>query len=102
MDEYYSSPVMLTGPAGSSSPSIPEPFGLAEPWMGRPVQPTCNTIVFAAAMKRTWRTTVVGLTPPESPSANWHSRREVNEGWCCTFVARGAYEAANRPGNEAQ
>jgi ABC-type phosphonate transport system ATPase subunit len=37
-----------------------------------------------------WRTTVGGLTPPASPSANGHPRRDLRAGWCCTFVARGA------------
>jgi hypothetical protein len=28
--------------------------------------------------------------------------RDTHSGWCCTLVARGAYEAAGRPRNEAQ
>jgi hypothetical protein len=35
-------------------------------------------------------------------STNGHSLRDMSAGWCCTFVARGAYEAAGRPSNEAQ
>jgi hypothetical protein len=44
----------------------------------------------------------VRSSSPAAARTNEHSRRDVSEGWCCTFVARGANEAAGAPGNKAQ
>ncbi|MDQ2846109.1 MAG: hypothetical protein M3Y77_07120 [Actinomycetota bacterium] len=54
IDDHYGSRVVLTEPCESSSPSIRGGFSSVEPWMQRPVQPTCNTTVAAASSYTTW------------------------------------------------
>lgn len=81
-----------------SSPSICGSLSFAEARLRRPVQPTCNTVVVAATIKTTWRTTDVRATPSTSAGTKGHSQRGMCSGWCCTLVARGAYEAADRRG----
>ena len=102
MDESYSTPVVLNESCRPFSPSICGAFRFADASQRRPVQPTCNTIVVAASIEPTWRTAGVRSSSPASASTNGHSRRDMCTGWCCTFVARAAYEAAGRPGNEAR
>jgi hypothetical protein len=65
------------------------------------VQPTCNTTV-PASIVMAGRTTGLRSAPRVLAVTTRQSRPDTRLGWCCTFVARGAAEAAGRPAKKAQ